>query len=247
MQPPLPMDPWEIGQRSRWSPLRAALALRRKLEPRWYRRGWQRDPWRTDAPTLALAPEEETALQRLEEIRGSAITPEQAAALFVLAKDAPGIGEIVELGSDRGKSTIALAWGVQRSPQPCAVHAADPFVDTNPTHRRLRIELLERHLTTYDADNVSFHPLASSEFRAHYAQPLRLVFVDAAHDYLNSRFDFLAWKELLVPGGLLLAHDVDNPQWGAGTRHAFFDHVLADPRFRLVLHVENLAAAQRMG
>jgi len=248
MSTPL-LDPWEVGRRSRLSPLRAALALRRRCEPAWYRRGWQSDPWHAGAAArwpARLLPEEETALLRLEEITGSAITPAQAAALLLLARSAPAQGEIVELGSDRGKSTVALAWGAQRSAQPCTVHAADPFVDTNPEHRRQRMALLQRHLEDYGAANVSFHPLASGEFRAEYDRPLRLVFVDAAHDYLNSRFDFLAWKELIVPGGVLAAHDVDNPQWGAGTRQAFFDHVLADPRFELVLHVDNLAAARRV-
>lgn len=242
------LDPWEVARRAPWSPLRAALALRRRFEPAWYRRGWQTDPWPAPAAgDWAPSAEEAQALLRLESITGSAITAAQAAALLVLARSAPGPGAIVELGSDRGKSTIALAWGAQRSPQPCTVHAADPFVDTNPEHRRQRIALLTHHLALHGATNVSFHPLASGEFRAAWQGPLRLVFVDAAHDYFNSRFDFLAWKELLAPGGLLAAHDVDNPRWGAGTRHAFFDHVLRDPRFELVLHCDNLAAARRVG
>lgn len=86
----------------------------------------------------------------------------------------------------------------------------------------------------------------SGDYHRERQAPIRLVFVDAAHDYLNSRHDFLAWRELVSPGGFIAAHDVDNYSHGPGTRRAFMDCVLKDRRFQLVLHADNLAVAQRM-
>jgi hypothetical protein len=47
-------------------------------------------------------------------------------------------------------------------------------------------------------------------------------------------------------GGFLAAHDVDNPEFGAGTRVAFIQHILGDPHFKLHARVDNLAIAQRL-
>ncbi len=184
-------------------------------------------------------------LLELDEIE-SAVTAEQAAVLYCLARQAPSLGDIVEIGSDQGKSTITLALGAKRSEKPCKVHAVDPLTGGHTMTTTQRLELLKRNLKRFGADDVDVHVLSSGDCRRGWRTPVRLMFVDAAHDYLNSRFDFLAWKELISPGGFLVAHDVDNYAYGPGTRNAFFDCVLQDPRFRLACHMDNLAVAQRI-
>jgi predicted O-methyltransferase YrrM len=184
-------------------------------------------------------------LSRLDEIP-SAVTNSQARVLFCLARQGSTSGDIVEIGSDQGKSTITLAWGAARSDKPCAIHAVDPFIGGPTMTSFQRQEQLRKNLSAYQAGNVIIHSVTSGEYRRQRRTPLRLMFVDAAHDYLNSRFDFLAWKGLIVRGGYLAAHDVDNYTHGPGTRKAFFDCILRDPEFRLTYHMDNLAVAQRV-
>jgi len=42
------------------------------------------------------------------------------------------------------------------------------------------------------------------------SRPLSLIVVDTIHDYINTWFDFRVWHSLLVPGGIILSHDVDD-------------------------------------
>jgi hypothetical protein len=64
------------------------------------------------------------------------------------------------------------------------------------------------------------------------------MFIDAVHDYANTRFDIAAWRPLVVPGGIIALHDVDQPGF-AGTRRAAAELLSACPLFA---HVDNLAA-----
>jgi len=231
-------------------PLRCYLSVRRALEPHWYRSFWQTDPWKQFVSSETLLEivcndEEHSMLLALDEIP-SAVNSDQMRVLYCLARNSPAAGEIVEIGSDQGKSTIALSWGASRNARPCEVHAVDPFLAGLELSGSERQDLFDRNLARFKARNVRLHRLFSGDYRREREEPVRMLFVDAAHDYLNSCYDFLAWRELISPGGFLAAHDVDNYEHGPGTRRAFMDCVLKDRRFRLVLHVDNLAVAQRI-
>jgi predicted O-methyltransferase YrrM len=245
------IDPAQVGRRNRLDPLRCYLSLRRALEPHWYRSFWQADPWKqfvnSETPLLKVDcdDEEKSMLLALDDIP-SAVNSEQTQVLYWLARNCAAAGDIVEIGSDQGKSTIALSWGANRNAQPCDVHAVDPFLDGLEVTGSERQEVFDRNLARFKAGNVRLHRLFSGDYRREREMPLRMLFVDAAHDYLNSCYDFLAWRELVSPGGFLAAHDVDNYAHGPGTRRAFMDCVLKDRRFRLVLHADNLAVAQRI-
>lgn len=245
------VDPWEARKWHRLNPLRCYLTLRRFVEPYWYRATWASDPWRhfqnqtVFKCTVESDDEEAKSLLSLERIP-SAVTSEQAKALFIFASLAPQTGDIVEIGSDRGKSTIALSWGAKRNLKPCLVHAVDPFPGGAMSSQFERVGILKNNLTEHNADNVILSVQSGGEYRRERSEPIRLLFVDAAHDYLNSCFDFMTWKPLVVPDGFIIAHDVDNYHWGPGTRKAFLDCILSDPDFRLSYHVDNMAVAQRI-
>lgn len=250
MQPGL-IDPAQVARRNRLDPLRCYLSLRRALEPHWYRTFWQTDPWRqfvdSEKPQLKVDCQDDERLMLLAlDAIPSAVNSDQAQVLYCLARNSDADGEIVEIGSDQGKSTIALSWGASRNARPCEVHAVDPFLDGVDSSGAARQNLFEENLAKFKAVNITLHRMFSGDYRRERKTPVRVLFVDAAHDYLNSCYDFLAWRELISPEGFLAAHDVDNYTHGPGTRRAFMDCVLKDPRFRLVWHADNLAVAQRI-
>lgn len=245
------VDPATIGRRSRLDPLRCYLSLRRVVEPHWYRRAWESDPWTVfqngDCPQIRIecSQEAQALLRKLDQVL-SAVNHEQTQVLYWLARHAPAMGDIVEIGSDQGKSTIALSLGAARNKSACTVHAVDPFIAGVSHTSAQRIEIFKTNLARFGASGVTMHRMFSGEYRRERHEPVRLLFVDAAHDYLNSSYDFLSWKELISRGGYIAAHDVDNYDHGPGTRKAFIDCVLRDPGYRLVYHVDNLAVAQRI-
>jgi predicted O-methyltransferase YrrM len=245
------LDPAQIRRRSRWDPLRCYLALRRTLEPHWYRSLWQNDAWgqfenqKEFFLRVDCSASEDERLLTLDCIP-SAVSGGHARVLYWLARHASAAGDVVEIGADHGKSTIALSWGASKNEQPTFVHSVDPFPRGMALTSLQRVEIFKNNLTRFEAANVCLHQMYSGDYRRERQEPVRLLFVDAAHDYLNSRFDFLAWQDLISPGGFLAAHDVDNYSHGPGTRRAFMDCILANPNFRLVLHVDNLAVAQKI-
>jgi predicted O-methyltransferase YrrM len=245
------IDPAQVGRRNRLHPLRCYLSLRRAVEPHWYRSFWQEDPWKqflsseTSALKIDCSADEQRMLLSLDEIP-SAVNSAQTQVLYCLARDSTADGDIVEIGSDQGKSTIALSWGASRSSRPCDVHAVDPFTGGLELTGAERKDVFSRNLARFNAASTKLHRMFSGDYRRERQTPVRVLFVDAAHDYLNSRYDFLAWRELISPGGLLAAHDVDNYSHGPGTRRAFMDFVLKASGFRLVLHADNLAVAQKV-
>lgn len=176
----------------------------------------------------------------------SAVNSDQTRVLYWLARNSAAAGDIVEIGSDQGKSTIALSWGASRNARPCDVHAVDPFLNGLALTGSERQNVFDGNLARFNAHNVRLHRMFGGDYRRERQTPVRVLFIDAAHDYLNSCYDFLAWRELVAPGGFLAAHDVDNYTHGPGTRKAFMDCVLKDRGFQLVLHADNLAVAQRI-
>ncbi len=103
--------------------------------------------------------------------------------------------------------------------QPRTVFAVDPFRGYGGDESDFELFCLN----TQGLDNVKHLRLSSGDaFRGWQYGPVALVFIDAVHDYPNTRFDLEAWGSLLSPGGIIAAHDTDNPGF-AGTRRAVFE------------------------
>lgn len=144
----------------------------------------------------------------------------EGAALYHAAAYGPGAGEIVEVGSFKGKSTIWLAHGSKTTGRE-RVHAVDThlgspehqaggaFADRMPpegtTEHVFRENIRRAGLVDHVVPLVMSSAAALSSWRA----PIRLLFIDAAHEYEAVRSDFLAWQKHVIVGGLVAFHDVD--------------------------------------
>lgn len=128
------------------------------------------------------------------------LTEAQARTLYDAAR-AVAPGRVVEIGSHLGRSTTVLAASGAR------VTAIDPFTGDwrygrPDTEQRFRTHLAEAGVEA----RVDVRVATSRDVRAGWAQPVRLVYVDAKHD-MWSCLDDLRWSRFLQAGDVVLVHD----------------------------------------
>ena len=69
----------------------------------------------------------------------------------------------------------------------------------------------------------------STTVAAHWATPLGLVFIDGGHAFDVALGDYRAWSRHVVPGGLLVFHDVfEDPADGGQAPFEVWKHAVAD-------------------
>jgi predicted O-methyltransferase YrrM len=119
---------------------------------------------------------------------------------------------IVEIGSYRGRSTIALA---QRATVP--VYAIDPHewftaedghIFDGPMDRE---HFMRNLLSSGMAQRVRLVNLASIQAAASWQRPIDVLWIDGDHRAAAVRADLHAWLPFVVAGGQVLLHDYDTP------------------------------------
>lgn len=222
------IDPFAIKRYAKSNPYRAAYTAWARYEERRSRRMYERTelPW--IGPTAALTAPVGSA-------EDTAVTGEQYACLAdcLRALGSGGSECVVEVGAYRGVTTEFFSLNCERE-----IFAVDPFVgyggseDDLEAFRR-RVDAIPRvtHLRESSGDAAR---------RWGNMPPIGLLFIDAIHDFVSTRFDLDAWQRHVKPGGFVALHDVDQRCF-AGTRRAAFE---AARRVRLYRHVPNLAVLQ---
>lgn len=164
------------------------------------------------------------------------LTDVQGFTLMSLAEHGPGLGEIVEIGSFMGRSTAWLAQGSLNARRE-KVTAIDTFKGS-PEHQADQEHeepvLLEEG-TTFNAFERNLREAGllgwvrpiiapSAEAVQGWDKPIRLLFIDADHDYDAVKQDYELWSPFLVEGGVLVLHDVGT--WPGVTK--FYHELLAE-------------------
>lgn len=145
----------------------------------------------------------------------------EAALLQSLARDVRPNGTIVEIGSYRGRSTVALATAtadngaIVWSIDPHHVHEAGGYQFGPADH----VALLQNVLAAGVAERVRFIELYSSEAingwnRKRY---IDLLFIDGAHEYDEAKYDFDCLQVFVYKDGLIALHD-STGAWEGPTR-----------------------------
>ncbi len=178
----------------------------------------------------------------------------QGYALMTLAEQGPGVGEIVELGSFKGKSTCWLARGTKRARRE-KVWAIDRFTGS-PEHQKGKqhedadiaasgstFAIFRENLKKLDVADYVIPMVASSEEAARdWDKPIRLLFIDADHSYDASKLDFELWSPFVVDGGLIAFHDIGD--WPGVTQ--FYRELLnSNAKYTQILEVMGLAVVQK--
>lgn len=154
------------------------------------------------------------------------LTELEGAALYHAAAYGPGAGSIVEIGSFKGKSTIWLANGSKRVGRELVyavdTHLGSPehkaggeFASHMPSEGTTESVFRENIKQAGLEDQIVPLVMSSSVALSAWQEPIRLLFIDAAHAYEAVRRDFLDWQKHLVVNGLVAFHDVD--RWDGST------------------------------
>lgn len=173
------------------------------------------------------------------------LTEAQAEALFDAARACRPGGRIVEIGSFRGRSTVALASGAGPNVE---VVAIDPHAGTDRGPREIEgfeVEASDDHrrfvanLAAAGVDDRVQHlRMSSDDARGRLAGPVDVLFVDGAHRYRAARSDIGRWGDRVAPGGVMLVHDAFS---SVGVTAAILRDLLWSRRFRYAGRVRSLA------
>jgi predicted O-methyltransferase YrrM len=179
------------------------------------------------------------------------LTEAEGELLFRLASRCSGRGVIVEVGSWKGKSTIALSHG-SRAGASAAVHAVDPHVGS-PEHKEMFGEV-----STFDqfSANVAragvgdlVRPIVrrSEDAARDFPHPVELAFIDGDHDYEAVKRDFEVWFPKVVDGGLMAFHDssYQDGRWPGPTR-LVEEALFKSRRFRNVRRVDSITYGEKV-
>lgn len=193
-------------------------------------------------PTPPTAPTD--LLGALEGVEGW-FSPAQVARLAARAAAVPSGGRIVEIGSFRGRSTIAIARSARPGVEIVAIdpHAGndrgpqelDGFADAAAEDHDVFLANLERAGVR---DRVTYRRRFSHEALNEVTGPVDLLHIDGAHRPGPARRDFRSWGARVAPGGSMLVHDAFS---SVGVTAAIGAELLLSRRWRYVGRSRSLA------
>ncbi len=162
----------------------------------------------------------------IDGVEGKQITEGEAEILFELAKEHGARGNIVEIGSFKGRSTICLALGMKAAKSGFRVYAVDPHITENTLP-----DFMANITRARVADVVV--PINTESLKAppETGSPISLLFIDGLHDYENVRADFEAWESKLIRGGVVALHDTGIYR---GCAKVAQEKIFRSPRFKRV-------------
>lgn len=167
------------------------------------------------------------------------LSPSEIAFLVLAARCPTSRGDVLEIGSFRGRSTIALAHAMRPANDKLGIAssliAIDPMLDDSPIMTRAVAQgearkEFDRNLSAAGVnDQVHFHQAYSYDVAPKFNQPLRLLWIDGDHSYGSTKQDFDLFSGHLADGAIIALHDVlaryDGPI------RVFLEDILASDHF----------------
>ncbi len=185
-------------------------------------------------------------LKEMEPVEGY-LAPNEIRFLALLAACPTASGEILEIGSFKGKSTIILARSASLAGE-SLVNAVDPMTAPSETDPDLRGDLssfndFERNIAEHGvADNIRLYKTFSYQLAKTWSKPLRLLWIDGDHTYAGTKLDFEGFAPHLADKAIVAIHDVLH-EFEGGVR-VFMENVLLSPNFGACGFCGSIAWAQ---
>ncbi len=190
----------------------ALKTARRRLRIAWYRvRG-------KDEEAATWAGRMVPGMFRREEMR----------LLYRTARNAPGPGDIAEIGSWKGRTTILMGLGLRDAAVPladCRVYAIDhheggsDLAELTARRGSSLQDFRENIRRSGIADRIEEMIMPAEEAAPILEKrgvQLRLLFIDGDHDESSVRADIRNFAPLVRAGGIIAFHDHDDAHPGVG-------------------------------
>jgi len=135
----------------------------------------------------------------------------EALLLFHLAKRNSAQGDIVEIGSWKGKSTVCLGLGVKASGTKRIIHAVDPHegkIRIGDKKGSSTLVAFRRNVEKADLMGIISPVVSTSEaYAMKWRAPISFLFIDGLHDYEHAKEDYMLWSPYVSDGGIIAFHD----------------------------------------
>ena len=187
---------------------------------------------------------------KIENIPGWMSEPDMR-FLFNTAKAAKGAGVIVEIGSFKGRSTVALALGSKEGNK-TFVYAIDKFEEFTANKNRNKYphfyEDFTRNVADANVSNIVFPMKMTSEKAStlwckNDCRDISFLFIDGDHAYESVKQDFELWAKHVIIGGTVAFHDTRS--W-PGPIQLAKEIDEADNAFRKTVMVDEITAFVRV-
>ena len=183
---------------------------------------------------------------RVQVIAGM-INDNEGRYLYMLAKGCGG--NIVEIGSWEGMSTVYLALG-SKAGGGGRVFAIDPHRGTSDFHEVYGVEdtepIFRENIKRAGVDDIAIPLVMKSEEAAKgWTEPISLLWIDGAHEYENVRKDILLWEPYLEEGGVIAFHDALHSLC-PGVRKAIYKYIFQSNKFSNVHFRGSIVSATKV-
>jgi predicted O-methyltransferase YrrM len=202
---------------------------------------------RVAARVLELMGQRDAAVVWRSRLARGMFNPHETRLLYRTARALEGDGDIAEIGSWMGRTSIILGMAVRDSGARRTIYAIDPHTGSEEHQDWIR-----RHGSTfYDFQrNVALagvsgliEPLVmrsqdGAKILRERGARLRMAFIDGAHDEESVRQDIRSFLPLVLPRGVIAFHDCEEAGGFPGVWRAFQSELA--PRVDVVDHVHSL-------
>ncbi len=188
----------------------------------------------------------ENLLQEAETVEGF-LSHHEMRFLALLAACPTANGDVLEIGSFKGKSTVILAKAAQLAGD-AKIYAVDPLTAPSETDPDLRGDdsSLKDFKSNIErckvADAIEFHQTFSYKLAETWTRPLRFLWIDGDHTYKGTKLDFDGFAPHLADGAMVAIHDVLHA-FDGGVR-VFMEDILLSPHFGACGFVGSIGWAQ---
>ena len=177
------------------------------------------------------------------------LSHEEGELLYHLASNCPTGGNIVEIGSWKGRSTVWMGRGVKKNAK-AHIFAIDPHTGS-PEHNLASQDVytfteFKTNIQKMNVADVITPILASSDEAAKdFDKPVDLLFIDGAHEYKSVKLDFDVWFPKLKIGGMIAFHDSVGDGW-PGVKQLVREEIYTTDRFTNVRFIGSITYAKKI-